>query len=121
MLETDGGFSENISRAYRRIQRKIKRRRKGADYTTFLWRVAKVKVVIDLGVVIPVDSTGIKVSNRREWTKERWNSSKRKGFIKFHIAIDTRTGKILAIDVTKENVSDGAKTIPLKFSLKKSR
>jgi hypothetical protein len=40
-------------------------------------------------------------------------SSKRKGFIKFHIAIDTRTGKILSIDVTRENVSDGAKAIPL--------
>jgi Transposase DDE domain. len=60
-----------------------------------------------------VDSTGIKVSNRGEWIKEKWNGSKRKGFIKFHIAIDTRTGKILSIDVTRENVSDGAKAIPL--------
>ena len=72
-------------------------------------------------VTIAVDSTGIKVSNRG--IKEKWNSSKRKGFIKFHIAIDTRTGKILSIDVTRENVSDGAKAIPLvdRISFKKSR
>lgn len=38
---------------------------------------------------------------------------KRKGFIKFYITVDTRTGKILSIDVTKENVPDGARAIPL--------
>jgi len=42
---------------------------------------------------------------------------KRKGFIKFHIAIDTKTGKILAIDVTKENLSDGARAIPLIYRI----
>ena len=66
-------------------------------------------------VVIAVDSTGIKVSNRG--IKEKWNGIKRKGFIKFHIAIDTKTGKILAIDVTKENVSDGARAIPLIYRI----
>jgi hypothetical protein len=60
-----------------------------------------------------MDSTGIKISNRGEWIKEKWNGSKRNGFIKFHIAIDTRKGKILSIDVTKENVSDRAKAIPI--------
>jgi hypothetical protein len=68
-------------------------------------------------VTIAVDSTGIKVSNRGEWIKEKWNGIKRKGFIKFHIAIDTKTGKILAIDVTKENVSDGARAIPLIYRI----
>jgi len=72
-------------------------------------------VDIDPDVVIAVDSTGIKVSNRG--IKEKWNGIKRKGFIKFHIAIDTKTGKILAIDVTKENLSDGAIAIPLIYRI----
>jgi hypothetical protein len=81
--------------------------------------VARVKVDIDptvdmdKDVVIAVDSTGIKVSNRGEWIREKWYNTKRKGFIKFHIAVDTKTSKILSIDVTKENITDGARAIPL--------
>jgi Transposase DDE domain. len=92
-------------------------KRRTADYTTVWWRVAKVKVDIDPNVdiakdvTIAVDSTGIKVSNRG--IREKWYGIKRRGFIKFHIAVDVKTGKILAIDVTKENVSDGARAIPL--------
>jgi len=65
-------------------------------------------------VTIAVDSTGIKVSNRVEWIKEKWYGTKRRrGFIKFHIAVNVKTGKILSIDVTKENISDGARAIPI--------
>jgi Transposase DDE domain. len=41
------------------------------------------------------------------------------GFIKFHIAVNVKTGKILSIDVTKENISDGARAIPLVQSASK--
>jgi len=75
------------------------KRRRTADYTTVWWRVAKVKVDIDpdvdiaKDVTIAVDSTGIKVSNRGEWIKEKWNGIKRKGFIKFHLQLIQRQAR----------------------------
>ena len=84
---------------------------KAPDYTTIWWRVAKMKIDIarnvelDKDVTIAVDSTGIKVSNRGEWIRKVWKV--KRGFIKVHIAVDTKTKQILAIEVTKENVGDG--------------
>lgn len=52
-----------------------------------------------------VDSSGIKVSNRGEWIHKKWRVQR--GFIKVHIAVDTKTKQILAIEVTKEDVGDG--------------
>ncbi len=84
---------------------------KAPDYTTIWWRVAKMKVDVasnvelDKDVTIAVDSTGIKVSNRGEWIRKVWKV--KRGFIKVHIAVDTKTKQILAIEVTKEDVGDG--------------
>jgi transposase len=84
---------------------------KAPDYTTIWWRVAKMdidiarNVELDKDVTIAVDSTGIKVSNRGEWIRKVWKV--KRGFIKVHIAVDTKTKQILAIEVTKENVGDG--------------
>ena len=61
-------------------------------------------------ITIAVDSTGIKVTNRGEWIREKWNNknnNKRRGFIKIHIAVNVRTKKILSMEVTKEDVYDG--------------
>ena len=84
---------------------------KAPDYTTIWWRVAKMKVDVsssvelDKDVTIAVDSSGIKVSNRGEWIRKKWKV--KRGFIKVHIAVDTKTKQILAIEVTKEDVGDG--------------
>jgi hypothetical protein len=84
---------------------------KAPDYTTIWWRVAKMKVdlvstvELDKDVTIAVDSTGIKVSNRGEWIRKKWKV--KRGFIKVHIAVDTKTKQILAIEVTREDVGDG--------------
>jgi hypothetical protein len=84
---------------------------KAPDYTTIWWRVAKMKVnlessvALDRDVTIAVDSSGIKVSNRGEWIHKKWRVQR--GFIKVHIAVDTKTKQILAIEVTKEDVGDG--------------
>jgi hypothetical protein len=84
---------------------------KAPDYTTIWWRIAKMKidlessVALDKDVTIAVDSTGIKVSNRGEWIHKKWRVQR--GFIKVHIAVDTKTKQILAIEVTKEDVGDG--------------
>lgn len=84
---------------------------KAPDYTTIWWRVARMKVDVassvelDKDVTIAVDSSGIKVSNRGEWIRKKWKV--KRGFIKVHIAVDTRTKQILAMEITKEEVSDG--------------
>jgi len=81
------------------------------DYTTIWWRVANMKVDVaatvelDKDVTIAVDSTGIKVTNRGEWIRKKWKV--KRGFIKVHIAVDTKTKQILAIEVTREDVGDG--------------
>lgn len=83
---------------------------KAPDYTTIWWRVSKMKITlasnvdIDKDVTIAVDSSGIKVSNRGEWIHKKWRVQR--GFIKMHIAVDTKTKQILAIEVTKEDVGD---------------
>ena len=90
---------------------------KAPDYTTIWWRVARMKVdlvssvELDKDVTIAVDSSGIKVSNRGEWIRKKWKV--KRGFIKVHIAVDTRTKQILSMEVTRENVSDGRMLKPL--------
>src|SRR5712691_8368529 len=87
------------------------------DYTTIWWRVSRVKVEVDPSVdrtkdvTIAVDSTGIKVSNRGEWIRQKW--SVKRGFIKFHVAVDVRTGRMLSVEVTEEDVQDGRMLVPL--------
>jgi len=84
---------------------------KAPDYTTIWWRVARMKVDVassvemDKDVTIAVDSSGIKVTNRGEWIHKKWRVQR--GFIKVHIAVDTKTKQILAIEVTREDVGDG--------------
>lgn len=55
-------------------------------------------------VVIAVDSTGIKVSNRGEWMREKWR--KHRGWIKVHIAVDIKTKEIVALEITDEKIGD---------------
>jgi hypothetical protein len=59
---------------------------------------------LDKDVTIAVDSTGIKVSNRGEWIRKKWKV--KRGFIKVHVAVDTKTKQIIAIEVTREDVGD---------------
>jgi len=86
------------------------------DFTTIWWRVARMKINLDPkinpekdDIVIAVDSTGIKVTNRGEWILDKWKKKRRirKGFIKIHVAVDTKTKKIVSMSVTKEDVHDG--------------
>jgi len=85
------------------------------DFTTIWWRIEKMKINIDPKVnperddiVLTVDSTGIKVTNRGEWILDKWKNKRiRKGFIKIDIALDIKTKKIISMSVTREDVHDG--------------
>ena len=85
-------------------------------YNHLWWRVVKMAINLDPkinlesdDIVVAVDSTGIKVTNRGEWILDKWKKKKRlrKGFIKIHVAVDIKTKKIVSMSVTKENIHDG--------------
>ena len=71
---------------------------------------SKNKEFEDEYIVIAIDSTGIKVTNRGQWMRDKWNVRK-KGYLKIHIAVDIKTKKILSMKVTDEHVHDG-KALP---------
>jgi hypothetical protein len=88
------------------------------DFTTIWWRVAKIEIDLDPKVnpnediTIAVDSTGIKVTDRGEWIKEKW-LKERRGFIKIHVAVDTKSKQIVSMKVTQEDTGDAKMLKPL--------
>lgn len=104
------GFLRMMSIHIKKLQETV------PDFTTIWWRVERTKINLDPNInpekddiVIAVDSTGIKVTNRGEWILDKWKNKKRmrKGFIKIHVAVDIKTKKIVSMSVTKEDVYDG--------------
>jgi hypothetical protein len=79
------------------------------DYSTINRRVNKLDIRINkrIGndIVIVLDSTGIKVTNRGEWLPHKWNI--KKGYLKIHVAVDVKKKKIVSLEVTTEEVHDG--------------
>jgi len=56
-------------------------------------------------IVIALDSTGIKITNRGEWLPHKWNV--RKGYLKIHVvAVDIKEKKIVSLEVTSEEIHD---------------
>jgi hypothetical protein len=60
-------------------------------------------------IVIAIDSTGIKVTNRGQWIRDKWGI--RKGYLKIHVAVNVKTKKILSMKVTDEHIHD-SKMLP---------
>src|SRR5215210_1434637 len=60
-------------------------------------------------IIIAIDSTGIKVTNRGQWMRDKYGI--RKGYLKIHIAVNVKTKKILSIKVTDEHAHD-SKALP---------
>lgn len=85
-----------------------------ADYSTLSKRIAKMKIKLpetisekEENVIIAVDSSGVKVTNRGEWMREKWRVHR--GWIKAHIAVDIKTKETLAIEITDETATDSEK------------
>ena len=85
------------------------------DYSTISRRINRLDIKINENksrepeadyIVVAIDSTGIKVTNRGEWMRDKWHI-KRKGYLKIHIAVDVKSKKILSMKVTDEHVHDG--------------
>jgi hypothetical protein len=87
------------------------------DYTTISRRINRLNIKFedatitdkestkDNYIIIAIDSTGIKVTNRGQWIRDKWNI--RKGYLKIHIAVDVKSKKIISMKVTDEHVHDG--------------
>jgi IS5 family transposase len=78
------------------------------DYSTISRRINRLDIKINerLGtdIVIALDSTGIKVTNRGDWIRHKWHV--RKGYLKIHVAVDIKRKRILSLEVTSEEVHD---------------
>ena len=84
------------------------------DYSRICRRINRLNITIsdvdksslhDHYFVIAIDSTGIKVSNRGEWIRHKWNV--KRGYLKIHVAVDIKRKRILSLNVTSEQVHDG--------------
>ena len=56
--------------------------------------------------VIMLDATGIKVAGEGEWKVKIHGKSKRRKWIKVHIAVDAKTQEIIQLEVTNSHVAD---------------
>jgi hypothetical protein len=88
------------------------------DYTTINRRINRLNIKVKDTVtkefegnyiIIAIDSTGIKISNRGQWLRDKWNIRKR--YLKIHIAVDIKSKKILSLKVTDEHAHD-SKMLP---------
>ena len=89
------------------------------DHTTIGRRVSRLDLEIDEHlidsnepVVIALDSSGIKVTNRGDWVRRK-HGLERRGWLKLHVAVDTRSGQVLSMEVTEEDVHDTRMLKPL--------
>ena len=85
---------------------------KPADYTTLFKRITKLDIQIKnkelpKEIVLAVDSSGIKVTNGGDWIRKKWKV--RRGWLKVHIAVDIKTKKLLALEITDESIGDNKK------------
>jgi len=104
--------TEGFMKALRRFDSRIQ----APDYSTIDRRVNRLDVKLDKedygdDIVLAVDGSGIKVTNRGDWIRHKWKV--RRGYLKMHIAVDVKRKKILALKVTDEKVSDERMLKPL--------
>jgi len=82
------------------------------DYTTLWHRLKDVRLPVKApvlncgedGFVIAVDSTGLKVSNRGEWLREKWRVHR--GWVKVHAAVEVTTGAVVGVAISDERADD---------------
>jgi hypothetical protein len=85
------------------------------DYTTLCRRAATVRISLPKRAEGPLhlvlDSTGLKVYGEGEWKVRQHGYSKRRTWLKLHLAVDPQTHEIQAAMVTDPGVTD-AETVP---------
>ena len=92
------------------------------DYSTISRRISRLDIKInnnnskefeDDYMVIAIDSTGIKITNRGQWMRDKWNvKNKNKKYVKIHVAVDVKSKKILSMKVTADEHVHDSKAVP---------
>jgi hypothetical protein len=93
---------------------------RSADYTTLWQRISNLELNIpvpDNDIVVAVDSTGMKVTSRGDWMREK-HGVERKGWIKVHVAVDVETRRPIAFEITDERMTDQDMVKPLLTDIK---
>ena len=83
------------------------------DYSTLSRRQGQLTVVIPArafasGLVLLVDSTGVKVSGEGEWKTRQYGATYRRRWLKVHLGVDAQTLEIRAIGVTNNSLGDAS-------------
>src|SRR4029450_11594576 len=60
-----------------------------------------------------VDSTGLKLYGAGEWLMEKHGTRRRRSWRKMHLGVDADTGRIVASELTANDVDDGSQVGPL--------
>lgn len=81
------------------------------DYSTLCRRRGDLTVTIpprktSEPLVIAIDSTGLKVYGEGEWKVRKHGASKRRTWRKLHLAVDVKTGDIVASFLSENDVGD---------------
>jgi hypothetical protein len=93
---------------------------RSADYTTLWQRITNLELntpIPDNEIVVAVDSTGMKVTSRGDWMREK-HGVERKGWIKVHIAVDVKTRRPITFEITDERITDQEMVEPLLKDIK---
>ena len=81
---------------------------KTPTYSAIWKRVNKLDIKMNpkLGkdIVIAIDSSGVKVADRGEWMRQKWQ--KRRGFLKIHVAVDVKSKQITGLTITDNKSHD---------------
>ena len=57
-----------------------------------------------------VDSTGLKLGGAGEWLVEKHGTSRRRSWRKLHLGLDGESGEIVAIELTRKEIDDAARS-----------
>ena len=87
------------------------------DHTTVSRRAARLESItrgpLPRGPLhVLIDSTGLKVYGAGQWQAEKHGRSRRK-WRKLHLGVDARSGQIVAVTLTDQDVSDESQVGPL--------
>ncbi len=97
------------------IKSHLKEKSKTPTYSAIWKRVHKLKIKMNpkLGkdIVIAIDSTGVKVADRGEWMRQKWQ--KRRGFLKIHVAVDVKSKQITGLEITDDKSHDSKHFVSL--------
>ena len=80
------------------------------DFTPVHKRINKLDIKIDNSIgdnneiILAIDSTGIKVTNRGEWMRQKWHM--RRGFLKIHVGADVKSKKIVSLKIIDDSSHD---------------